>query len=53
MFFRSYYSNKAKLSEKTINQIGCTCYSCQCSWKSVTDDYVMASKGTNWACAGH
>lgn len=53
MFFRNYYSNRNKLSEKTISEPGCTCYSCQCNWKNIYDDYTIASSGTNWACAGH
>ena len=41
------------LKKKLIDSYGTQCYSCQCTWNNVSDDYLLASKVSNWICLGH
>ena len=53
LFFRNNYSRPNKLEEKLLDAYGTCAYSCQCNWKNITDDCIVASKVSNWTCLGH
>lgn len=53
MFFRNNYARKDSLSQKLLNASGQTCYSCQCTWNSISVDFINASKVSHWICRGH
>ena len=53
LFFRNNYLRRNKLEEKLIDEYGVCSYSCQCNWKSISEDCIIASKVSNWSCLGH
>ena len=53
LFFRNNYARPEMLKKKLIDSYGTNCYSCQCTWNNISDDYVIASKVSNWICLGH
>ena len=53
LFFRNNYARPDMLKKKLIDSYGTQCYSCQCTWNNVSDDYLLASKVSNWICLGH
>ena len=53
LFFRNNYSRKDKLQTMLVDSYGTCCYSCQCTWNNISDNYIIASKVSNWVCLGH
>ena len=53
LFFRNNYARPEILKKKLIDSYGTICYSCQCTWNNISDDFVIASKVSNWICLGH
>lgn len=53
LFFRNNFSTPEKLKQKLVESYGTYAYSCQCSWKNISDEFVDASQVSSWTCSGH